>query len=207
MELNRITIENDEKFLRQTSTDVDFNKDNYMEWIEALKNYCQNNAVYALAPVQIGIPKRMIYLRNTTSDMTKNKDSNYDECTVLINPVIIQAKGHTRFLERCESCMDFVATIDRPFSVEVEYYDINGNRIHEVFQGFKATVFSHEYDHLNGILHIDLSDNVQLMTWEEAKMYREKHPYEVLSQDDKFDFESRKIRHFKGLDTESHDER
>ena len=43
--------------------------------------------------------------------MTKNKDSNYDESTVLINPVIIEAKGHTRFIERCASCLDYVATV------------------------------------------------------------------------------------------------
>lgn len=186
MELNRITIENNEKFLRQKSTDVDFKKDNYKEWIEALKGYCQNNAVYALAPVQIGIPKRIIYFRNTTSDMTKNKDSNYDESTVLINPVIIKAKGHTRFIERCESCLDYVAIVDRPYLVEVEYYDVNGNKIHETFEGFKATVFSHEYDHLNGILHIDLSNDVRKMTWDETKTYREEHPYEILSKDDDF---------------------
>ena len=194
MELNRITIENNEEFLRQISTDVDFINDDYSKWIEALKDYCQNNAVYALAPVQIGIPKRMIYFRNTTSDITKNKDSNYDESTVLINPVIIEAKGHTRFIERCASCLDFVATVDRPYSVEVEYYDVNGNKVHETFEGFKATVFSHEYDHLNGILHIDLSDDVREMTWEETKTYREEHPYEVISKDDEFDFGSRKIR-------------
>lgn len=194
MELNRITIENNEDFLRQISTDVDFKTDDYNEWIEELKDYCQNNAVYALALVQIGIPKRMIYFRNTTSDMTKNKDSNYDESTVLINPVIIGAKGHTRFIERCASCLDYVATVDRPYSVEVEYYDVNGNKVHETFEGFKATVFSHEYDHLNGILHIDLSDDVREMTWVETKTYREKRPYEVLSKDDQFDYSSRKIR-------------
>lgn len=194
MELNRITIENNEDFLRQISTDVDFKTDDYNEWIEELKDYCQNNAVYALAPVQIGIPKRMIYFRNTTSDMTKNKDSNYDESTVLINPVIIGAKGHTRFIERCASCLDYVATVDRPYSVEVEYYDVNGNKVHETFEGFKATVFSHEYDHLNGILHIDLSDDVREMTWVETKTYREEHPYEALSKDDEFDYSSRKIR-------------
>lgn len=182
MEIIRKTIEADESYLRQISTDVDFNKDNYKEWIEALKKYCQNNAVYALAPVQIGIPKRIIYFRNTTSDMTKNKDSNYDEKTVLINPTIIEAKGHTRFIERCASCLDYVAIVDRPYQVEVEYYDVNGNKVHEIFEGFKATVFSHEYDHLNGILHIDLSDDVKKMTWEETKTYREQHPYEIISK-------------------------
>ena len=129
--------------------------------------------------------------------MTKNKDSNYDESTVLINPAIIGAKGHTRFIERCASCLDYVATVDRPYSVEVEYYDVNGNKIHEIFEGFKATVFSHEYDHLNGILHIDLSDDVREMTWDETRIYREEHPYEVLSKTDEFDFDTRKVRHIK----------
>lgn len=194
MELNRITIENNEEFLRQISSDVDFNNDNYIDYVEALKNYCQSNAVYALAPIQIGIPKRMIYLRNTTSDMNKNKDSNYDESTVLINPVIIEAKGHTRFIERCASCLDYVGTVDRPYSVEVEYFDINGNKIHDVFEGFKATVFCHEYDHLNGILHIDLADDVREMTWDETRSYREKHPYEILSKDNQYKLSERKIR-------------
>lgn len=199
MELDRITIENNEKFLRQISSDVSFNTDNYMEWIEKLKNYCQKNAVYALAPVQIGIPKRMIYFRNTTSDMNKNKDLNYNENVVLINPVIINAKGHTKFAERCASCLDYVAIVDRPYSVEVEYFDVNGNKINDVFEGFKATVFSHEFDHLNGILHIDLSADVRKMTWEETKIYREIHPYEIKSKDDKYEFESRIIRYDRNI--------
>ena len=188
MKINRKTIESDEEYLRQVSSDVDFNSDNYMEYIESLKEYCRNNAVYALAPVQIGIPKRMIYFRNTTSDMTKNKDSNYDESTVLINPTVIGTKGHTRFIERCASCMDYVGTVDRPYSVEVEYYDINGKKNHEIFEGFKATVFCHEFDHLNGILHIDLADDVRQMTWDETRAYREHHPYQILSKDDEYNF-------------------
>ena len=194
MKLNRKTIANDEQFLRQISTDIDFEKDNYMEYIESLKEHCRNNAVYALAPVQIGIPKRIIYLRNTTPDMNKNKDASYNEETILINPVIINEKGHTRFMERCASCLDYVGIVDRPYSVEIEYFDINGNLIHNVFEGFKATVFCHEYDHLNGILHIDLADDIREMSWEETRSYREKHPYEIISKDNKFEFCKRKTK-------------
>ena len=185
--LKRKTIKNDEAFLRQVSTAVDFTIDDYKGYIEALKEYCQNNAVYALAPVQIGIPKRIIYLRNTTSDMNKNMDSNYNEETVLINPVIVSTCGHTRFLERCASCLDYVGTVDRPYAVEVLYYTIDGKEVHDTFEGFKATVFSHEYDHLNGILHIDRASYVCEMSLEETKLYREQHPYEILSKDCQYD--------------------
>lgn len=65
---------------------------------------------------------------------------------------------------------------------EVEYYDLEGNMKNEVFEGFKATVFSHEYDHLEGVLHLDKTDEVKMMTWEEMKIYREEHPYEIIEK-------------------------
>ena len=182
MEMCRKTIKEDEKFLRQVSTDIDFFKDDYMEYVKCLRQYCKNNAVYALALVQLGIAKRVIYLKNTTEDMSKNMDSSYDEGDVIINPVIIDMYGHTKFLEGCESCLDFVGTVDRPYAVEVEYRNLEGQIVREKFEGFKATVFCHEYDHLNGVLHIDLADEVVQMPLEERKRYRELHPYEIISK-------------------------
>lgn len=79
MNLNRKTIANDEDYLRQVSVPVDFKNDNFMEYVNALEKYCKNNAVYALAPVQIGIPKRMIYIKNTSQNMDNNNTDGYDE--------------------------------------------------------------------------------------------------------------------------------
>lgn len=191
VELTRKTIENDEAYLRQVSTPVDFQHDNYMEYIEALENYCKNNTVFALSPIQIGIPKRIVYIKNTSQNMANNYDSGYDEAIVYINPVIVSAKGHTRFLEGCASCkvkkndkmIYSVGVVDRPYSVEIEYYDIEGKKQNKVIEGFEATVFSHEYDHLNGILHMDKTNEVFEMTLDEMKEYRLRHPYEVLSKD------------------------
>ena len=72
MELDRKTIENDLDYLRQVSSKVDFKKDNYKEYIETLRNYCESHTCYALAPVQIGIPKRIIYIKNSNQDMSNN---------------------------------------------------------------------------------------------------------------------------------------
>ena len=181
--LKRLTIEKDMEFLRQVSSEVDFEKEDYMEYVSKLKKYCESDAVYALAPVQIGIPKRMIYLRNTTEDMDKNKDINYNENKVLINPVIIRSCGKTKFLERCASCMDLVGEVVRPYLVEVGYYDINKNYVEEKFEGFEAVVFSHEFDHLNGVLHIDLAEKVMSMSMDETREYRLNHPYEIISKE------------------------
>lgn len=183
MSIIRKTILKDEGCLRQISKEVNFGDKSYLDDIKQLEEYCLNNRVFALAPVQIGIPKRIIYLRNTTSDMMKNADSSYNEAKILINPKILVKKGHTKFLERCSSCLDYVGIVDRPYVINVEYYDINGNKHVEEFCGFETTVICHEYDHLEGILHIDLVDDVMKMTIDETKRYRDKNPYQIISED------------------------
>ena len=58
-----------------------------------------------MASVQLGIPKRIIYLKNTNLDIvnktqanTKTKEEeNYNEQRILINPVIISREGLTCF--------------------------------------------------------------------------------------------------------------
>lgn len=201
--MKRITIENDADFLRQLSTPIDFSTDDVKSMIMALREYCLNNAVYAMASVQIGIPKRIIYIKNTNQNMSNNFDKNHDEGIIVINPVIKEAKGHTRFLEGCESCtigknslgesIFLAAIVDRPYSVIVEYYDENGKKHEETFTGFKATVFMHEFDHLNGILHIDKTNEIFRYTLKEMKAYRERHPQELLNQTEEFDPDSFKL--------------
>lgn len=195
MDLDRKTIESDEKYLRQVSIPVDFQNDKYMEYIEKLEKYCKNNAVYALAPVQIGIPKRLIYIKNTSQNMEKNMTEDYDEGIVYINPKIICAKGTTRFLEGCESCIykngnniiHYAGIVDRPYLIEIEYYDTKGIKQNKIIEGFEATIFSHEYDHLNGVLHMDKSSEIFEMKLEEMKEYRLQNPYKVISKEAKFE--------------------
>ena len=186
--LKRITIVDNYEYLKQISTEIDFENDNYKEYINSLKGYCESNVVYALSPVQIGIPKRIIYIRNTSSDMSNNADGSYNEGIVYINPIIKKAYGHTKFLEGCESCIDdkglyIVGTVDRPYKIDIEYDDINGDRKSKTIEGFETTVFCHEYDHLDGILHMDRISESTKMTLAEMKEYRTVHPYEILSKE------------------------
>lgn len=201
MELDRKTIEHDEEYLRQVSTPIDFENDNYLEYIRKLKEYCATHYCYALAPVQIGIPKRLIYVKNTQQNMDNNVTEGYDESIIYINPSIITTKGQTRFLEGCESCMyrengkniHYAGIVDRPYSLEIEYYDINRNKKTKIIEGFEATVFSHEYDHLNGVLHMDKSSEIFKMTIDEMRAYRCEHPYEILSKDSQYVSRAKKI--------------
>lgn len=188
--MKAITILDNEKYLRQISNSVDIKNDKELkDNISVLADYCDSNSVLAMAAVQLGIPKRMIYIRNTNLDIIKNWQQNlitdeeehrYNEKKVLINPVIIKRRGLTEYWEACASCLDNMGRVLRPYEIELEYYDIEGNKHNEIFEGFESTVLSHEMDHLDGILHMDIAEEVLNMPSEERKIFRKTHDYEVL---------------------------
>ena len=177
------TIKHDEKYLRQTSSDVLKGDPDLKQEIEILSNYCRSNGnLMALASVQIGIPKKIIYIMKTDEyDALKENDFE-DKKIVMINPCILEEKGETYYWEACASCMDNMGLVKRPYSIRVEYFDQNFNYKTAVFEGFKATVLSHEYDHLFGILHIDIAEEVYQMPAEERKAWRINHGYKVYSK-------------------------
>lgn len=189
--IESITIEDNEEYLRQISKEVDIKNDKeLMNDISVLDEYCKENAVMAMAAVQLGIPKRMIYLKNTNLDIinkmqantVSEEEKNYNEAKVLINPIITNREGLTDYWEACASCLDNFGRVLRPYKIELEYYDVEGTKKQEVFEGFESTVLSHEIDHLDGILHIDIAEEVYQMPAEERKAWRINHGYKVYSK-------------------------
>ena len=179
--MERKTIENDLEYLRQISKEVSFADKELKDNIDLLEKFCNETECFALAAVQIGIPKRIVYLKNTTLDVPiEQKD--YNESKVLINPTIISRKGKTEYWEACLSCLDNMGLVVRPYEIIVHYYDINGVEHNETFEGFESTVLSHELDHLDGILHMDVAKEVLVMPREKRKEFREKHPYKIISK-------------------------
>ena len=192
MEIVRKTIENDEEYLRQISVPVSLDDESYKKDIEMLEQFCLETECFALAAVQIGIPKRMIYLKNTTLDVPLD-DMEYNESKVLINPVVLSRKGHTKYWEACLSCLDNMGLVSRPYEMVVDYFDKDGNEHKDKFEGFEATVLSHELDHLDGILHMDIAEQVIIMPREKRKAYREAHPYEIISKTCDYDKDVKRL--------------
>lgn len=190
MEIKAKNIKEDLEYLRQVSEEVDLNDPKLGEYITTLKDYFNYQPALAMAAVQLGIPKRLIYIRNTNYNDLKNED--IDEARVLINPKIIKKTGHTRYWEACASCLDLMGLVDRPYEIELEYYLEDGSIKREIFTEFEAVVLSHEYDHLDGILHIDRAVQVYDMVQEKRKQFRELLPnegYEIISKDGNFEYE------------------
>lgn len=192
--IKAITINDNEPFLRQISKEVDLNDPELQNDIDILDEYCKENEVMAMASVQLGIPKRLIYLKNTNLDLINKAQKNelsdeeqkYNEARVLINPVIIERIGLTRYWENCASCLDNMGLVERPYKIVVEYLDIEGNLHKDIFEGFESTVLSHEMDHLDGILHMDIALEIKNMPKEERKIFRQTHGYEILSKTSKW---------------------
>lgn len=194
--IKSITIADNEAFLRQISTPVNIESDkNLSKNIEILDKFCKENEVMAMAAVQLGIPKRIIYLKNTNldiinkmqNDSVSNKEKNYNESRILINPVIIDRQGLTEYWEACASCLDNCGRVLRPYKINVEYFDIQGKKHLDIFEGFESTVLSHEMDHLDGILHIDIAEEVLEMSKEERKKWRQTHEYKIFSKTGNYD--------------------
>lgn len=186
MQIESKTIQNDEKFLRQISKEVDLTNDDYKEIIKLLHDYCieNNNKTLAIASVQLGIPLRLVYLRNTSLEEIFN--SERDESKILINPKVLRREGITRYWEACASCLDYFGLVERPYRIDVEYYDEFGEKHKDIFEEFAAIVLSHELDHLDGILHIDKSIELYDMPVEERKEFRKTHTMEIIKKDGEF---------------------
>ncbi len=185
-----VTIKDNEAFLRQKSKEVVFPDPDLQQDFEDLKEYTLANSVFAMASVQIGIPKRLIFVKNTDpTDHTKNGSNHI----TMVNPVILSKRGRTEFLEGCQSCLQYWATVERPYEIVVRYQDLTGKEHTEKFEGFSATVLSHEIDHLDGIFHMDRAKDFVDMDGKDKKAYREKHPYKIISKDCPFEYGKIKI--------------
>jgi peptide deformylase len=70
-----------------------------------------------------------------------------------INPSIIESSQKTRFFEEgCLSIPDVLVRVKRPETVVIKAQTKTGVWFEETLSGMAATVFQHEFDHLNGIL-------------------------------------------------------
>lgn len=75
---------------------------------------------------------------------------------VFINPEIISQSDELQsFSEGCLSIPNFNTVVRRPAKIQIRATDLEGNIFEDTLEGFPATNFMHEYDHLQGKLIID----------------------------------------------------
>ncbi len=88
--------------------------------------------------------------------------------TVFVNPTIeVLDPAAQGYWEGCLSIPGLRGFVERPQHVRVRFTTLEGGT--EVFelQGFLATVFQHEFDHLDGRLYVDRLADPQLLAFEQ----------------------------------------
>jgi peptide deformylase len=87
---------------------------------------------------------------------------------VYINPVItIVAPDQAGFWEGCLSIPGLRGFVERPQHIRIDYLNRQGLAQSVALEGFLATVFQHEFDHLQGRLYIDHIKDMSLLSFEE----------------------------------------
>ena len=71
------------------------------------------------------------------------------------------------FWEGCLSVPGMRGYVERPRRVRVDYLDEAARPAHVVADGFLATVFQHELDHLDGVLYVDRLADPKLFAFNE----------------------------------------
>jgi peptide deformylase len=133
-------IVKDTEILSQKSERFEFGKDDYLiqdmiDTAEHHKDHC-----VGLACIQIGIPKRIILVRQN------------DTFIPFINPIITQKSNQTYTAKEGCLSLDGEKEVKRHKSVKVIYTTKDKKTKCMVFSGFIAEIIQHEIDHLNGIL-------------------------------------------------------
>jgi peptide deformylase len=115
------------------------------------KNMIQT--MYSSPGIGLAAPQIGLNIRLVTIDLSVGEDPN--QLIVICNPEIILSEGEQRNDEGCLSIPDFSDTVVRPLKMSVRGLNLNGEEIKYEAEGLLARCFSHEIDHLNGILFVD----------------------------------------------------
>lgn len=156
MATREIRMDTDE-VLRKKAKEIDVIDNKIRELaLDMLDTMYKYDGVGLAAP-QVGILKRII-----TYDVGEGPK-------VLINPVITKRQGKQTCEEGCLSFPNMFGMVDRPKTVWVEAFDIDGNKLKYKAEDIEAVVLCHETDHLDGVLFIDKAYDIYTLTEEEIK--------------------------------------
>jgi len=97
--------------------------------------------------------------------------------------------GKQYFYESCMSVDNATGKVARPYKIEIEYQDINGNKFIKEVEGFEAIIFCHEIDHLDGIEYTDIAEIMyyDIDTNNRLKIGQE-YPHEIVNEDEPFSY-------------------
>lgn len=161
MAIRKISVRGDEilsKKCKPVKTITPHIKEVMEDMVETMRNA---DGVGIAAP-QVGIMKRFfIAMPHVDSEDEAEREKVY----YMINPEITYREGTQESSEGCLSVPGYMGLVERPKKIRIKAQDLDGAEHEYEFEDFAATVFCHEYDHLEGILYPEVAK--EMMTAEE----------------------------------------
>lgn len=107
-----------------------------------------------LAAPQVGKSIRIFVVDGTTLEDEEEDMTGFKKA--FINPLIVSESGEPwEFEEGCLSIPNIRENVSRKTTVRIRYTDEEGKAQDETYDGIKARIIQHEYDHLDGKMFID----------------------------------------------------
>ena len=149
MALRQVRKKGDE-LLRKKARPVGEVTDRIKLLLQDMEETMHKEGGVGIAAPQVGILKRMFIMEPVQGSPE-----------YVIDPEIIKASGEQECEEGCLSVPGVVGTVIRPEKIEVKYMELDGKERRRLLTEFEAIVFSHEFDHLEGVLFIDKASNIR----------------------------------------------
>ncbi len=141
---------------------IEINKDypGLAQLIEDMYETMRFSEGVGLAAPQIGLGIRLFVVDATGSGKDEEGIETDEDLSdfkkAFINPRITKLWGETwTFNEGCLSIPDLREDVDRPELLRIQYYDESFKYHDEQFDGVRARIIQHEYDHLEGVMFVD----------------------------------------------------
>ena len=135
--------------------------------LEDMKDTLHDYGGIGLAAPQIGESWRLAIIE-IAGGPSRYGEIPHVPLTVFVNPTIeVLDPTVAGFWEGCLSVPGLRGYVERPQRVRVKCLDLGATPVELELSGFLATVFQHEFDHLDGRLYIDRIKDPQLLCFEE----------------------------------------
>jgi len=140
--------------LRKVAQDIDRSFPDLNKFVEDMFETMYQSEGLGLAAPQIGKSIRIFVIDGEPLAEDNPEMAGFRQA--FINPKVVERTGElVPMNEGCLSIPGIHEEVERESQLRIQYYDQDWNYHDEVYNGYKARVVLHEYDHLDGILFTD----------------------------------------------------
>jgi len=138
--------------LKKKARNIDKDSVDVKQLSEDMFETMESASGIGLAAPQIGKSLRMFVVDGTPIEEEDMEGFR----KVFINPEMIEEEGDEwAFEEGCLSIPNIREDVTRKEKIKIKYFDENWEEHEEEFDGMKARIIQHEYDHIEGVLFTD----------------------------------------------------